>query len=710
MPQASENRHPRIAIRSTLAKKPSRVALREPKASPVKGAVNAKPTGNVGRDSPAGSIRTKQPEKPNLGSPTKRPTKGSVETPPPTKTSLRSTKAFVVKTYEVIEDDLAPRNPTKGSDNGQHSDHSSHSHPVLAIGGLSESTKNMFMAHQGKKQATPPIPLKDPRRRLLGTNNTDADDEGSETFEDSIRSALATPGTHNYHQRAQTPTSVKSVRWDPAVVSVGRITSGAKPALDDSPWVFPPSTTKEQTSITDVLKTLSRLKKEDQQTLRDYLRDLGSPESEDRSSITQRPSREETNERFGLDGMFAKKLNPEASVFRKVLGPKKQTEKQENPNTNPQLESLGETKQAREPNEPVVVTSTPRKGLKMDIPHRQKVERSSKEPTWINIYNPPSAKDMPAGFSNFASNPLNRNGPELSQPLPAPASNLMPLTSGWHGGLYDPQQTVWVPMPIFPTPHGFQALPMIPPHLWNNTFSHRNQLPFNDQNGAAHKRPPYNPRRPPHKSKSANGPLVDVSLANVPPEWGPGRVAQPVDEAWGQSLINQFSSKYPRTGKVDIKAKYQAPGQMRQAAAIQQELELLIYTEKEKAAAMGKAGLARPKPPVSRKEPKITVVEKGSFSSENEPLSSQAQPEVLGYEQPKKEPELTVVEKRPSPAMSNPFSTPEKKHVSRREPSVTIVEKRSSSDDDPFTCSTKSNLLASFASSTNTVQKSWEQW
>jgi hypothetical protein len=616
----------------------------------------------------------------------------------------------VVKTYEVLEDDFS-RNPSKGSEQEDHSDHSSHSHPVLAIGGLSESTKNMFMTHQGKKQATPPIPMKDPRRMLIGTNDTDADDEGSETFEDAIRSALATPGTQIHHQRAQTPTSVKSVRWDPAVVSVGPITSGTQTALDDSPWVFPPSTTKGQTSITDVLKTLSRLKKEDQQTLRDYLRNLGSPESEECSSTTQQRKREETNERFGLDGMFAKKLNPKAPVFTKDFsGLKQPTGQQEKANPIPLTESLDESKPAKELNEPVVVTSTPRKGLKMDIPHRPKVERSSREPTWINIYNPPSAKDMPAGFPNFASNPLSRNGPELSQPLPAPAPSLMPLTSGWHGGLYDPQQTVWVPMPIFPTPHGFQALPMIPPHLWDNTFGHQNQLPFDGQNRTTHKRPPYNTRRPPHKSKSANGPIVDVSLANVPPQWGPGRVAQPVDEAWGQSLINQFSTKYPQTGKVDPKAKYQAPGQMRQAAAIQQELELLIYTEKEKAAAMRRAGLAKPKPPVSRKFPKFTVVEKGSLSSENEPLSTQGQLGVMRPEKLRKEVEVAAVEKRPSPAVSNPFSTPEKKKFVRREPSVTVVEKRSSSDDDPFTCSTNSNVLVSLASSTNTVQKSWEQW
>jgi hypothetical protein len=627
MPQASENRHPRIAIRTTIAKKPSGVALRDTKASPIKGLVNTKPPGNTIYTPPGGTIRTKLPERTTVTS-TKRPAKISVEAPPVTKTSLRSSKHFVsIKSHEVFEDDKAFEDADQKSlSYEQLSDHSSHSHPVLAIGGLSESTKHMFMAHTGRTPATPPIPMKDPRRKQIGTDDTDADDEGSETFEDAIRSALATPGTHNYHQRAQTPSSIKSVRWDPAVVSYGRLTPGTQPVPDDLPWVSPLSGTKAKSDIADVLKTFSRLKKEDQKTLRELLQKLGSPMIKEGSIIIQSPRQEETSERSGLDGMFAKKLNPEAPAFRDFSSMKKQLEQQKEV-LNKHVKSPHDAHKSQEPSKPVVVTSTPRKGLKIGTNQYLKLERNPKEPTWINIFNPPPAKDIPVGIPNLANNPLNRNIPEISQSVPQFVPNLIPLGSPWQAGLYDPNQTVWVPMPMFPTPHGFQALPLMPPNVWGNTFGLQTHFARNARHGTAQARLFQHIRRPPHKTKAANGPVVDVALANVPPEWGPGRVAQPVNEAWGQSLINQFSSKYPQTGKVDYKAKKQAPGQMRQAAAIQQQLELLIYAEKEKAAAEGKLGIVRPKQP--KKEATVTVVEKASSSSDDDPFSCSSNPTVL---------------------------------------------------------------------------------
>ena len=622
MPQASENRHPRIALRPAVAKKPSRVTLREPKASPTKGLASTRSPGSIDRIPPRSTVRSKSPDKPCLVSPAKRFTKRSVDTPSPSKVNLRSKVSVQVDTCELSEDDNVLSDTTNQlSSHEEQSDHSSHSHPVLAIDGLSEFTKHMFMGHGGEVSAAPPIPLKDPRRQKPAANDTDADDEGSETFEDKIRSALATPGNHNYHHRAQTPSSVKSVRWDPAVITYGRETSKPPAISDDSPWVSPPSTNKPRPDVTDVLKkTLSRLKKEDQQILRDFLRNLDSPKSDNESIfITQRPRREETKERYGLDGMFAKKLNPEAPEFPAIATPMKRGEHDTSKSVDDEINALFAEKEDEKPREPIVVTSTPRKGLKREGATVPKVERNTKEPVWINIYNPPSLKDMPAGFSKMASNPLNRhNGPKV-QPTQGVNmhrnSDYMPLDPMWQAPLFDPSQTVWVPMPMVSTPHGFQALPMLPSELWSNAFSQQNQLTSDARKGLAQNRPPQYTRRPPppHKTRSANGPIVDVALCNVPPEWGPGRVAQPVNETWGKSLLNQFSAKYPKTGRVDPRARRQAPGQMREAAAIQQKLELLIYAEKEKAAALNKQEVFRQ--PVEKKAPVVKVMEKGSSSS-----------------------------------------------------------------------------------------------
>jgi hypothetical protein len=625
MPLASENRHPRIALRTTLTKKPSRVTLRGPKPSPTKEVTPAKYSGSTTRGTPNSTIRSKLPEKVSTGSPTKRLAKSSVETIP-IKTSIRAPKALVeVKAYEVSEDDTASDSASKiFCSHVEYSDHSSHSHPVLAIDGLSESTKHMFKEQTAKTQATPPIPKKNPRRRSqVSTVDTDADDEGSETFEDAIRSALATPAADTYHQRAHTPSSMKSVRWDPAVVSYGRVTSETQPASNGSPWIPPLSDGGAKPDFENILKTLSRLKKEEQQILRDHLRDIESPHSEDDTIIRHSPMREETKERTGLDGMFAKKLNPKAPSFGELSSTKNQTEQQQNDDSSAEKEPDHSKIQGRDPPGPVVVTSTPRKGLKVQATDRPRVGKDSKEPTWINIYNPPSLKDMPPGFAHLASNPLNHDVPQIPPSLPALAPDTMPL--GWQPGFWDPNHTVWVPMPMFPTPHGYQALPVMPPNVWQNTFGL--ELPHNGPYGAGQNRPLQRPRRPPHKTKAATGPIVDVSLANVPPEWGPGRVAQPVPGAWGQSLIDQFRTKYPQTGKVDRKAKYQAPGQMRKAAAIQQELELLIYAEKEKAAAEEKAGIIKPKP--VKKTPAVAASEKLPTSPENDPFTCSTTSTVL---------------------------------------------------------------------------------
>jgi hypothetical protein len=585
MPLASENRNPRIALRTTLAKKPSRVTLRGPKEP-----TTAKAPFDTSRGTPNSTLRMKQPEKTFTGSPTKRLAKSSVESLR-FKTSIRGPKAVIgVRAYEVSENDTASSSASKVfSSLGQCSDHSSHSHPVLAIDGLSESTKYMFMEHTGKTPVAPPIPKKDPRRSQASTNETNADEEGSEAFEDAIRTALATPAAQ-HHQRAQTPSSMKSVRWDPAVVSYGRVTSGTQTAIDDSLSVPPLNVDEAKPDVEKVLKTLFRMNKEDQQFLRDRLRDLGSPNSEDDTIIRQRPEQEDTTERTCLDGMFAKKLNPKAPAFEELPSTKK-------------------------PPGPVVVTSTPRKGPHARAVNHPKNATDSKEPTWINIYNPPSLKDMPPAFAHLASNPLNHDAPQLPPSLPALAPDAMPL--GWQPGFWDPNHTVWVPMPMFPTPHGYQAMPVMPPNVWKNTFGL--ELPHSGPYGADQNRTFQRPRRPPHKNKAATGPIVDVSLDNLPPEWGPGRVAQPVPEAWGQSLIEQFRNKYPQTGKINHKAKRQAPGQMRKAAAIQQELELVIYREKERTAAEEKAGIFRPKP--AQKAPVVTVSAKNSTSLENDPFT-----------------------------------------------------------------------------------------
>ena len=204
---------------------------------------------------------------------------------------------------------------------------------------------------------------------------------------------------------------------------------------------------------------------------------------------------------------------------------------------------------------------------------------------------------MPKGFSSSTNNPLNSKAPDFNSIHPPFPPQMMPIGVPGvvsTGGFPNLSQTVWVPLQMLQTPFGFQAgIPALPQRdLWGNPLGIPNQFT------ASKKFPPTFPkdnRRPPHKTKAGRGPLVDVSSQIIPPDVGPCRVAQPVDQVWGQSLLDKFTAKYPHTGKVDTKAKKKAPGQMRQAAAIQQELELLIYQEKERQARDEKLGIVKPK-------------------------------------------------------------------------------------------------------------------
>ena len=267
---------------------------------------------------------------------------------------------------------------------------------------------------------TPPVPPRNPRREQVFTDFTDADDEESDpnNLSDTIRSALATPstGSVNLH-RAQTPSSVKSVRWapDPAVVAYGCVTSGTNldfPLASSSHSAPSSNPNLKGTDFNEALRTLSKLKKEDQKALAKLLQRMhASPTIDEGPIITQRPRREETKERTGLDGMFAKKLNPEAPVFRDLSSLKKQIDQQKQDRKIKEAaieeaqkaadeakreldyhkKSTAEATAATKTRQPVV-TTTPRKGLEIETPKVEKVSRDPKEPIWVKHLQPTTAR------------------------------------------------------------------------------------------------------------------------------------------------------------------------------------------------------------------------------------------------------------------------------------------------------------------------------
>lgn len=436
------------------------------------------------------------------------------------------------------------------------------------------------------------VPSTTRQKKLLSID--DADDEESEVLcgnslldnnsvedlEDRIRSALTAPGTV---RNTKNPTSIKSVRFDPAIVSCGRITPGSSPTSKGN-IVKPtelahkaaslPSRRKEDSrdALVESLTRLSKLDKTTRRILLETLKGIGTEDETDTDS--QRAS-------SGGDGTDSSstRLNPEAPAYRNYAMLKARMAQQK-----ARANLGGET------------LTLPRRR-----PYKQtgnsSLQRGPQEPTWVNIFNPPphmahlqgvpaigrpgadnSRRDFvqpPPGFPRqqpFPTGPPPGFPSEAVPRFPMPFPQLPPNPPPIHPG--KAPQTIWLPMQV-PPPYGLNNLP--PLAYWVNPVTLQTPQPT-PQLAASH---PYStlPRRP-FKPKGGRGPTVDVGPEFLPSQEEQGREAQAIEPGWAKTLLNKFQEKYPQTGR--IKAEIAARDRMQHAAYIQQRLEFLLYSEKEK--------------------------------------------------------------------------------------------------------------------------------
>ncbi|CAG8979350.1 hypothetical protein HYALB_00002476 [Hymenoscyphus albidus] len=579
-----ENRPPRLASRPVLTKKTSLNGLREFKSKPTSvssdkpliktaGLKTALRTRTI-RSSPRASVRP-------VLSPGKRIGLRQPDFNPKVAAAIAREEIIQgeAKAAKVSED-------TAWSPVG----HGHPDHPEDP----SETSLSQLLSKAG---IAPPLPSKSSRRSLVSTYTTISDDE-NEDLEEKIRNALTPP---EFARRAQTPSSIKSVRWDPAIISYGSIKSGIK-ARHSSPEPGSPCP-KSRNDFAKALRTISQLDKKEQRAVCKLLLALDVTESDEEPIISPKSHGEKSLECVAEEKV-TKKLNPEAPVFRDFSILKKNIVQNKNidegeqgdkavPRVNCQPPVVTSTLREAftKPAQPPIVTSTPLKS-----------KRDPKEPTWVNIFNPPPPEDMPQGFPALPAAVTNSGETSKVAPMPdlqtsQPLQPMFPFHPFPMGmpGLTD---SVWVqiPMHILQNPYGLP--PMIPPQgPWNNaTIDHTTAAPQISQaprapRAAAQSTPPNPPKvcRPPVKPRMPRGPLIDVSSSFIPPDDGPCRVthADNLNEAWRQSLLDKFIAKYPQTGTASEKAQAQAPGHMPQAAAIQQHLELLIFQERERTALEG---------------------------------------------------------------------------------------------------------------------------
>ncbi|RDL39067.1 uncharacterized protein BP5553_03407 [Venustampulla echinocandica] len=369
-------------------------------------------------------------------------------------------------------------------------------------------------------------------------NDTDADDEESDDLNEITRSALIFPNTP---RKAQTPGSNKSVRWDPAIISCGPITSGqSTPSVRLRP--VSPSPKRQSSNLTRAVKTFLHLKKDEHEELLKLLQSLKLDDVEDR--YTGKPSRRQTRSEPTPGPRFndAKKLNPEAPAFRDFSGMKRRISHSKIP--------LGRDFHSLD---------TPQRRTQVPVAEIT----TQKDPAWLDIFTPPVS-------DNSSNDALSRQAIHRDVRIhdsSTPRPNF--------------PQPIFVPIPVVETPYGFQISHQQP--IWFNTLGFQPRPLLTPQSPPIFHRLPIRARR-------IKGPLVDVSPQFIPPEEGSGRTAHAntIDESWGQYLLDKFTAKYPKTGK--MKGPTSAPGKMRQAAAIQQQLEFLLYQEKEKSVFEDRAG------------------------------------------------------------------------------------------------------------------------
>jgi len=429
--------------------------------------------------------------------------------------------------------------------------------------------------------------------------NLSSNNDGDEMLEERIRLALSTPATL---REVDNSANIKSVRWDPAIVSCGPVTPNSSPSCKASKSTqsprkpaSPPSKRRDA-SKDFFMESLARLKKRDKDTLRRLLEELTDTESEN-ENITE--SYSEQRDSGSAPDSNSAPLNFEAPAPQKYATLKAQIAQQKS------QAHLGKA-----------TLTLPRKRPHIG-PGNSSPQTDLREPTWVNIFNPPPQVALPqnaTAIPKLAPNILHPDSlqappgfpPHLRLPNNPSATcwndgipgSQKPLPNGLPGTLFaplfhpmDPPQPIWLPIPN-PPPCGLNNLPQF--GYWVNPFGFQTPQPAPQPppQPAASRAPSTISRRPFKPKGGGKGPMIDVGPEFLPSEEEPGRVARAIESGWAKSLLVKFREKYPQTGTV--KAGPSAPGKMRQAAAIQQRLEFILYHQKERSAGQRSIGLSQP--------------------------------------------------------------------------------------------------------------------
>ncbi|CAL3972789.1 unnamed protein product [Diplocarpon coronariae] len=447
-----------------------------------------------------------------------------------------------------------------------------------------------------------------------------ADGESSdEDLESKVRDLLTRRKTNRHMRRPE----VKSVKWDPAILDCGPLTSitnKLKAGTNKSPKL--PKQQRVNTSTEDVEKNLedlaqmvSELKRGDRQRLQKLLEALKHFESSDDSTviIRRRKDRKHASKDKAADlpeiaretkeVTTSSKLNPAAPVYRNFAEIKaRMSPQKENLPRGGQWPLNVRRKRPHSASDETLDSQDLAKANKYIPPALRAhnvIPTSPKkpEPMWINTSRPfqfdtgkvddgqGPGTQLPGLLNNWLLNSSVNPDITLQSAIEAQdrhmASNdqqinlqVQSLTSTWLPGMpFEPLQDSILPQSWWP-------------HLDRQHFVH-NLRPFPEW-CAMPMAPvsiiplpqPQLKTFPPQLPKNVKLPM------RIPRETESGRTAATLEPAWATQVLDKFTEKYPLTGKVIPPTApsplSKPPRRGKDASEIQQKLEELLLYQKEK--------------------------------------------------------------------------------------------------------------------------------
>jgi hypothetical protein len=412
-------------------------------------------------------------------------------------------------------------------------------------------------------------------------------------------------------RQSRSQSSVKSVKWDPAIIACGPITAtrklAPKPKANESLEASKAASEKDgmEENLEAFRKTISQWKKGDRKAIKQFLKALKALDSDEESISKSKPSlmKELKQSKILSNSAPGRGLNPLAPAFRDFSSQKAtENNMREVSFFNVIRKRPHSVKNSHEMSfiaKDSVKTRKPIPRAIRPCPEHHVQELRKQEPIWINNFQQ-SPTSVPAedqedeDFQKFcrANNfiPIMPVNPNPIIPI-APPEPIIPILAPYLPFLPDPLSNTYT-LPFEDTKL-WQSAPLSQP-VWEILG-----VPFT---GPAPLTQRFN------QQTVEQDFIFTLKETSEPIEDGGSREAKALDPAWGAQILDNFVKKFPMTGqrkryvpvseqnenrkslakgqhKLRLKVEGKAGGvkvDIKRATEIQQRLEMILLQQKER--------------------------------------------------------------------------------------------------------------------------------